>query len=553
MLDRFFTVFLLLSGFMLHGQPPANPQTSSSDTAAIYKLEGAVINAQTGRPVPFALVEATGRRRLVTLADSEGQFSFGNLSPGTIFVTARKPGFQAPGAREQNPAFTNVTVGPQTPRVELKLIPESTISGQVTDRDGEPLEGAIIEVLETRFLDGRRQLQPMNGGVRSDEDGNFRVGGLAPGRYYVAVRAATLTRRIPDAPSKGRAESYPAVVYFPSAPDIAGATPIDLGAGRRERIAFTLNRGPGFKLSGVVADVSAHQQVQVPMIADETGRPLFIANVWAPQTGKFEFSTLPAGTHSLLVVASDTEGGRILQRKAITLDKDVTDMTVVLGSGVTIPVVVRAELSFSPGPHSCSGSFPTVAGDTADCSTILAMVALLSAETGVPLAAARPISGKDPSLQFDGVAPGKYIVRAMPMRAAHVQSIRSGGDDLLREALVVPSGGQVPPIEVVLRDDGGGLTVHVRSDKPPEHGRILLISESAPNLPPVHLDIGATGDREYRDLPPGNYQVFAFDSIQGIEYANPEVMAKYNTKAATVTVTSGGSSTVTVDLIHTGD
>jgi hypothetical protein len=81
----------------------------------------------------------------------------------------------------------------------------------------------------------------------------------------------------------------------------------------------------------------------------------------------------------------------------------------------------------------------------------------------------------------------------------------------------------------------------------------LLFPEFAPNEPLVNLDIGATGNRAFRGLPPGNYKVFAFDSVEELEYGNPEVMAKYNAKAATVTVTAGESATVTVELIHTGD
>ena len=134
-----------------------------------------------------------------------------------------------------------------------------------------------------------------------------------------------------------------------------------------------------------------------------------------------------------------------------------------------------------------------------------------------------------------------------------MHSVRSAGVDLLRDPLVVSSGGQAPPIEVVLRDDGGSVKIRVRSDNIPTNGRLLLFSELAPNLPPINLDIDSTGEREYGGLAPGDYKVFAFDSIDGLEYSNPEVMAKYRSKATTVTITSNGSTTATVDVIHTGE
>jgi hypothetical protein len=105
----------------------------------------------------------------------------------------------------------------------------------------------------------------------------------------------------------------------------------------------------------------------------------------------------------------------------------------------------------------------------------------------------------------------------------------------------------------VLRDDGGSVKVQVHSDKQLQSGRILLLAEFAPNLIPVILDIDPTGNREYGGLAPGNYKVFAFDSIEGIEYGNPEAMEKYASKSATVTVTPNGNAAVAVDLIHPGD
>ncbi|HSM84806.1 MAG TPA: hypothetical protein VLT16_01585, partial [Candidatus Limnocylindrales bacterium] len=54
-------------------------------------------------------------------------------------------------------------------------------------------------------------------------------------------------------------------------------------------------------------------------------------------------------------------------------------------------------------------------------------------------------------------------------------------------------------------------------------------------------------------LAPGEYKVFAFDSIDGLDYTNPEAIAPYASSAAHVTVSANGNTSVTVDLVHTGD
>jgi hypothetical protein len=253
-----------------------------------------------------------------------------------------------------------------------------------------------------------------------------------------------------------------------------------------------------------------------------------------------------------MVYALDSDDRALQVSERFTIDKNVTGLNIALNQGVTIPVVVRNEFGPNSSFHTCSGSMPTQQGDRPDCSRFSANVTLISVETGLFLANAQPVSKENPSLELNGVMPGKYIVRAMPQMGGHVHSLRCGGVDLLREALVVPAGGRLAPIEVVLRDDGGSVKIQVHSDKQLE-GRILLMPEFAPNVPPLILNIDSTGNLEYGGLAPGSYKVFAFDSIEGIEYGNSEVMEKYISKSATVTVIPNGNAAVSVDLIHPGD
>jgi hypothetical protein len=528
-------------------------QTASpTDSSALYKLEGVVVNAQTGRAIPHALVELFGRSKAAMLTDSEGHFAFENLPRGTITLSTRKPGFWAPGSTE-NIHLRNIEVGPNTNKVVLRLVPEAGFSGEVTDSDGEPLEGASVQVLAAKLIEGRRQMMPMGRNVTTDEDGNFHVAGLPAGRYYLAVRPVAARRRALGEQSKADAMALPIIIYFPASPDLAGASPIDLVPGQREHVTFTLKRAPAFKLAGVVTGISGYERIGPPTIVDGSGQGLININRWDNQSGAFEFPPVPAGRYILQTFAATADKHSSLQRETITLDHNITDLNVVLEPGVSIPIVVRNELGPHPQPSHCSGAFGSAQGDSVDCSKISAMVTLMPVEGFAGQVSSQPASAADPSLILNGVLPGRYIVRVMPMVAGHVYSVHSAGVDLLRDPLVVPSGGQMPAIEVVLRDDGGSVNIRVHSDNSPANGRVLLFPEFAPNLPPINLDIDATGEREYGDLPPGDYEVFAFDSIDGLEYGNPEVMAKYRSKAATVTITSNGSTTATVDLIHTGE
>jgi hypothetical protein len=139
------------------------------------------------------------------------------------------------------------------------------------------------------------------------------------------------------------------------------------------------------------------------------------------------------------------------------------------------------------------------------------------------------------------------------MVQAYVRSARSGSTNLLRDELIVPAGGTVPPIEVVLRDDGAKVDIHVQAEKLPPLVHILLLPEFAPSQRALSFSASGSDDVQYAGLAPGDYKVLAFESTDAIEYENPEVMQKYSAKTAHVTLTAHGSSKVTVELIREGE
>ena len=66
------------------------------------------------------------------------------------------------------------------------------------------------------------------------------------------------------------------------------------------------------------------------------------------------------------------------------------------------------------------------------------------------------------------------------------------------------------------------VKVRVQSDGPEKEGRILLLPEFAPSQQPIIMDVELDKEREYSNLAPGDYKVLAFDSLDAIEYNNPD-------------------------------
>jgi Carboxypeptidase regulatory-like domain len=505
-----------------------------------YKIQGTVVSAVTGHPIPRVLVELYLEGRRATLTGPEGEFVFDKLPEEGAMIIARRPGFLS----------KNTMVDVQAGKIVVKLAPECIISGTVVDSEGEPIENAGIEALVSRMSEGRKGIvqthTPMR--VRTDEDGNFRLAGLSPGKYYVSVTAGPAAQRLVGMQPQAATKTYPAVVFYPSASDVASATPVDLVAGQHARLQFTLPLLPAFKLSGTVSGIAGFKQLSNPMILDAAERPLFGAARWDTQSGAFEFPAVPAGTYTIQVYAMAEDDRPAWARQSVTVNRDITGVNLALVAGATIPVTVRKELGPTPQPSHCEGGFPTRDGKMLDCSKVAAMVSLVPVGLQMQFSA-EPDSDDPASLAVRGVMPGKYRLDVSPMVVAYVSTARSGSTDLLREELIVPAGGTVPPIEVVLRDDGATMKVHVQADAPGP-AVILLLPQSAPLQQPRVLGVGANGEREYGGLAPGEYAVLAFDSIEGVEYRNPDFVAAYLSKAARVTLAANTTTSVSVELIH---
>jgi Carboxypeptidase regulatory-like domain len=545
------TYRLLLVCLFLLSVSSAQQTSAQQPEPARFKVEGTVVNSATGKPLPRVLVQLSARS---VLTGPEGEFSFDGVAAGRANITLMKPGYFGPG--ETPMSHTNpFDVGPDTGKIVLKLAPEVVIAGHVTGQDEEPLEGASMQVLGFREIEGRQVLMPVRGDVRTDEDGNFRVAGLPSGRYYLAVKAGNVTRRVLGAQTPKAPEAYPAIVYHPGTTDLAAATAMDLAPGQKIDTQFSLSLSPAYKLAGKVVAAGEWKQINAPMIIDSQDQVLFSPEQFDAGSGAFEFRAVPAGTYTIRVSGTDTQNRYRFSSHKVTVSGSVGNFQLSLQPGVNIAVVERSDFN-KPRERGSSCPWSDSNGELhqSDCSDYPATRVELISMDSVRLRFStefRPV--QDPSaFGIHGVAPGKYIVRTQPSFGGYVQSVRSGNLDLLREVLTVPEDGPVAPIEVVLRDDPGTLKVIIHSDKPGQAATVLVFPEGA-LLPSPNLMGNGSTEVYFPPMAPGNYKVFAFDSIAGLDYGNPETLAKFAAKAAAVTVTANGNASVIVNVIHNGE
>ena len=148
--------------------------------AAAADLEGRVVEDHTGNPLASAEVRVVkpGQRTLAADLEttSDGRFS-ANLPDGEYRLEVSKPNFIGTWL-----VLTGLAQG-----LEIRLVRTGIISGTVVDAKGQPVRGATVYALPRPAGGGPVRIAPNDRPERLNDRGQFRLHGLAPGEYAVAV------------------------------------------------------------------------------------------------------------------------------------------------------------------------------------------------------------------------------------------------------------------------------------------------------------------------------------------------------------------------------
>jgi hypothetical protein len=130
-------------------------------------------------------------------------------------------------------------------------------------------------------------------------------------------------------------------------------------------------------------------------------------------------------------------------------------------------------------------------------------------------------------LEIRKVQPGVYDVKLEPVGAGYIASARSGDQDLLENPSLSVSVNTPPHVEVVMCADEASIEgAVIFKGTPVERAGVVLMPISG-KRPPL---VGATGGKglfSVGAIPPGDYRIYAFDSLENVEYMNPAVLATF--------------------------
>jgi protocatechuate 3,4-dioxygenase beta subunit len=534
--------------------PNAAPNTDSTPPKKPGTVEGVVINSVSGQPVKKATVtlrNTAQRFAYAMVSDLAGHFLFENVEPGPYFAMAAGDGFQPEMGRGSVKTFT-VAEEQHVKDVAVKLQPLGLVSGRVLDEDGDPIAGANLQAMRSIYNQGRKQMSTW-GYANSNDLGEFQMLDLQPGRYYFQVTAPSQQNNT-TARFHGVEETYPAT-YYPSALDLAQATPVEVSAGAQlNNIDFRLRKIRSYGVRGKVVDGSgqAARNVRLQLMpAVPVDNSFSRMGATVQQDGTFQLRGVTSGSY--IATCQRQEGDvTTFARQTINVgDQDVEGVLLVLVAGLEITGTVQVEGSeASPPPRP----------DTAQQAQ--------PAQARSPQVTLQPLGGRGPggraavetdnTFVLHNLMPNIFQVNvSMPGAGKYLKSIRFGERDVPNGQidLTQGSGGS---LTLVFGTDGGHIQGTVQSKNGDPAAGVMITMAPGEEFEGrgdlfKQTSTDQSGSFHFQDIAPGNYRVFAWEQYDFQTMQAPEFRKVFESRAARVSIGANGRESVQLKAISSED
>lgn len=503
----------------------------------LCRVEGVVRNAVTGEPLRKAMVRlgAPGGSNpnsiIQASTDEEGHFAIQDVKTGVYQMWAEKVGFVkveygAAGAGRPG-SLLSLEKGKRVSDLEFRLQPHGVITGRVVDEDGEPLVSAIVQALGLRQGRGTQELE-VAGSALTNDLGEYRIHGILPGRYYLAVNHFAAVQRsvvggfarIERAADAGENP----ITYYPGTPEWSGATAVRVTAGAPlHGMNIQLRKVATFRIRGRVSGVSTREgggQLDVQPQGDAAVRALVRKiETWRAPDGDFEVSGLLPGTYILSARHWDAlQAKHLMGREVVVITRrDAEGVTLTLGRGAPVRGTVRTEEGLALGWQSLLVMFHP--------REVAASQSYTYASVKKDAVFEIPEAGIDHySISVSGMPEGFFVKR-----------VQVGEVDVLRDGLRVV-GSPVEGLDVVLSSKGSEVSgVAVNADgKPVGRATVLLDPQfgGAGRRSEIQktVETGADGRFRFRGVTPGEYRLYAFGA-DGPDIRDVDALEEYSAEA----------------------
>ncbi len=337
----------------------------AQDQPPTARVDGTIVDAANGlnlRRTHVILRPAdAGLSAIGVETDARGHFEFRDVPPGRYALLAERDGYLpatiATRGAYRLPEILAVQSAFPLSGIEIRMYRWATIGGRIKYDDAEPASTILVQAWRERSWRGRHGYY-VSTAVRTNDRGEYRIYGLAPGSYILAavydrvVQVANLKEQ-PRLDASGIAvpqEGY-TTTFFPNSTKLAEAAPLKVGHGSEMNgIDIFLNPVRKASIRGKVIDGVANAIIKSPVLnleridASDFGGIPVQAPLVVDVEGNFELHNVPSGAYML---TSEGMSGptRIVASVPVTVgNTDVDNVQVILRGGAPWQVALKSDL-----------------------------------------------------------------------------------------------------------------------------------------------------------------------------------------------------------------
>lgn len=543
----------------VYAQQPAPSQ--SSGRAAI---SGLVTKDPTNEPVKKVLVELIAENQkeggdYTATTGPDGEFRIENILPGRYRLFAERTGYldiDKHHGRSEGRVLT-LTAGKEVKDLQIRLQAAAVVRGRVTDEDGDPMAGAEVSVMRQTFAAGHRHWEQI-GAERTDDLGEYRIANLPAGNAFVSVNpppdfkslidsgGATGDARGSTSKDKQTGTTYQ-TLYYPGTSDRSQATPIQLHAGDEFPANFSLTPSPSLSISGQVVNLPPRTSATI-MLQSHDSR-LVTSGTEIHKDGSFVIRDVSPGSYTVVATVDGSSVPMMARQNLEVSSSNLDGLRLLPQPGATVRGHLRVE---SDGKRFDPDQVYLVL-EPADGDDELATAGARFSN----VAHLRP----DGEFLWSDVPPGNYYVEILGNGSGtnedwFVKSVVAGGREAKDTGLNVNGGSVV--LDLVASASGAvveGVVTDANS-RPVANAVVVAVPETRMRGRIDQYRQTVTDQMGHfllRGLRAGTFTLFAWESVEGQAYYNPEFLRSYEGQGTSLQTSEGEHKAVQLKVIPAGD
>jgi protocatechuate 3,4-dioxygenase beta subunit len=535
-------------------------QTAVSKPSTRAVIEGAVTKDPGGDPVKKALIELIAENQAeagdyTAVTGADGRFRIEGIAPGRYHLFAERTGFlevDKHRARSEERVLT-LTAGQELKDLQIHLQAAAVAKGRVVDEDGDPLPNAQVAVLRQTFTSGRDRWEQV-GAERTNDLGEYRIASLPAGNYYVSVspppdfksliEAAGAAKPEDNASAADKAATSYQTTYYPGTTDRSQAAPVQLRAGDEFPVNFSLTPSPSLSIRGSVVGLPPHSTAVITLQSRDFN--LVLSGAEVHKDGTFAIRDVSPGAYTIMASVENAPAP-MTARQTLQVANNVEGLRLAPQPGGWIHGSLHLEgkantaqqdpmyLSLRPADGDEEGLGMFFAG--AGFSPLVQV-----ADAG--------------NFEWKGVPPGNYYIELRSDRGAnsewYLKSVLAGGHDADESGISV-NGGAVA-LDLVASADGGvveGIATDQKGE--PVANAVIVAVPEVRFRGRVNRYRKTVSDQSGRftlhGIAPGTYTLFAWESLDGEAFYNPDFLKNNEGQGSVLRVTEGERKNVRLSTI----